>query len=1209
MKQYNKKTRKTLTEHKRPDYRDLNLNIFLKSIICLLLIQLLGVSLSAQQNVAKSNTTNTQQRIDSLAQIRKYKTSKHYIDSVQNSRQQQLNKISAERKRVIDSVTNARKKSLDSALAVRKYNTQQLQQRLKIKSDSIAAIRKHKTSKRYLDSLTRLRNIKIDSMRLSRSHYFDSIRAVRKKSLDSTLAIRKTLSDALKAKQKTKADSIAAIRKYKESRRYRDSVQVTHQSKLDSIRIVRKNISDKIIAQRKKMVDSLSKVRQTKMEAMNKLRKQKADSLKAIQDKRIETLAKQKEQREKELKAEQKRRQDKMKLAVEIKIKKKHEAWSNEKMLKKKWSFLRRGFQNTYTRYNYYFNAHRKMQEATLNMQRRKKDNFENTIDLFPFDPNIDSTVFASDMDSIVRKASVGIQIHDPRTKWADDLYLLMGQSYYYKGDFERAKSAFKYVISMKNAVKKKKKKNGEKENANALVKNENKSFLQKLIQHKPAHNDAVLWLTRTDADSKKEAEAEAILDLMDASEKLSESMKNKIALEKANLYVKKGDLREASKYLITVESSKGVPKYIRQRAAFLNGQLLNEMGLYDSAAQRYTKVLALHPTIEMDFYAHKNRANAIAQSGTDQSASIATMKSLLKDGKYAPYHEQVYYILGKLSANNNNVDEALNYYFKSLQQPKTTTKQKAITFAAIGNIQYQVGKYTLAKKAYDSAAYFAKNKIENDEVKLALKRSKSLDKIEEPYYTVQTQDSLLRLSAMSEKEQKNVIKKYIKYIEKLKEDSIANAQNAVAAGSLAGNNNGNASANWYFSSSIAVQQGYNEFKRKWGNRPLTDNWRRASASSFGSDLNAAAVDSNNQDENNNNGIDENTLWASIPKTEKQIEAVKNKLKKAYVQLGKVYINDLNECKDGLACLDSLDKRFPGHEYADEVLYWRYTAALRQSKLEEAEQLRTQIIAQYPNSTYAEKLNSINAIDTAQSASVQVGEYYQNTYQLANEHKHKEVLQRVKAAQRSYGDPSYARKFKILEAQSLTAIGDYKKADTLLSEYIKENPSDSLRPWVDAILKHIKIKRAADTLQKDSTNTKLASDSLAEVQKKAIVPDEYTYEPKETHYCIFIFTRTDASVAAFKAGLGDYSSIKFSGLNLNSSFEGFNETQSIVLTKSFGSASQAKIFLKAALKEPMLFRDFPESSYQACIISEKNYRKLKLEKKAINYLTFYQRNY
>ncbi len=37
----------------------------------------------------------------------------------------------------------------------------------------------------------------------------------------------------------------------------------------------------------------------------------------------------------------------------------------------------------------------------------------------------------------------------------------------------------------------------------------------------------------------------------------------------------------------------------------------------------------------------------------------------------------------------------------------------------------------------------------DNEELNTAIRRGKSLDKIEAPYYTLQLQDSLLRLSAM----------------------------------------------------------------------------------------------------------------------------------------------------------------------------------------------------------------------------------------------------------------------------------------------------------------------------------------------------------------------------------------------------------------------------------------------------------------------------
>jgi thioredoxin-like negative regulator of GroEL len=178
-----------------------------------------------------------------------------------------------------------------------------------------------------------------------------------------------------------------------------------------------------------------------------------------------------------------------------------------------------------------------------------------------------------------------------------------MGQAYYYKGDFEHADASFKYIIGMNKALKLKKKKASD--NNEQLVKKE-KSRLSKLLQHQPAHNDAILWLTRTYADSRKEAEAEAILDLIDAGTALSKNMKAKIALERANLHVRRGEYAYASKQLSSILKSKAISKYTRQRASFLNGQLYYQIGQYDSAANSFKNNLALHPPIEMDFYAHK---------------------------------------------------------------------------------------------------------------------------------------------------------------------------------------------------------------------------------------------------------------------------------------------------------------------------------------------------------------------------------------------------------------------------------------------------------------------------------------------------------------------------------------------------------------------------------------------------------------------------
>ena len=477
----------------------------------------------------------------------------------------------------------------------------------------------------------------------------------------------------------------------------------------------------------------------------------------------------------------------------------------------------------------------------------------------------------------------------------------------------------------------------------------------------------------------------------------------------------------------------------------------------------------------------------------------------------------------------------------------------------------------------------------------------------------------------MSEKEQKTVIKKYLKYVEKLKEDSIFNAQNAANAGSLANSTTlGNTTSSWYFGSTVAVQQGYNEFKRKWGNRTLIDNWRRASASNFGDDATQTLTDSSEIDNNSSGGLTEDSLLAAIPKTEQQRNNLNKKIKRAYLNLSSAYIKDLEEFIEGLAILDSLDKKYPNHEFQDEELSIKYTAALRQGHLEDAEQIRQELISKYPNSNFAIALKIDGSLDNAalsENSGENVGAYYQQTYELIDERKYTEVIKRVNIAKRIYGDVTYSRKFRILEAQSFASIGNYKKADTLVNDYIREYPSDSLRPWIDAISQSINEQKAADTLNKDSSKNSISTKQLGTLDnsalnaavdtnnKKTTIPNEYQYAAKEGHYCIFIFGKPEASIAGFRSGLRDFSTIKFSGISINSELEMLNPDQAMVITKTFGNAGQAKIFMNAARNEKLLFREIPNGTYQSFIISEQNFLRLKAEKKLDNYLSFYQKNY
>ncbi len=217
----------------------------------------------------------------------------------------------------------------------------------------------------------------------------------------------------------------------------------------------------------------------------------------------------------------------------------------------------------------------------------------------------------------------------------------------------------------------------------------------------------ACFWLASTYTTYGRYGDAESVLDLVGNDPKFPESLRGELALQKGFLALKEHNDKDAAANLMLAAADKDIPTYTRRRAAFIAGQLLQESGSYNEAARQYALVSDLHPKIDMDFAARRNRTYSLIQAGGVQKDAIASLKGMLNDGKFSPYFEQIYYLLGRLSANAGNSGEAVSYLQNGLGVSKTTRKQKAMSFAALGNVYFNTGAYTGAKSAYDSAARY----------------------------------------------------------------------------------------------------------------------------------------------------------------------------------------------------------------------------------------------------------------------------------------------------------------------------------------------------------------------------------------------------------------------------------------------------------------------------------------------------------------------
>ena len=128
----------------------------------------------------------------------------------------------------------------------------------------------------------------------------------------------------------------------------------------------------------------------------------------------------------------------------------------------------------------------------------------------------------------------------------------------------------------------------------------------------------------------------------------------------------------------------------------------------------------------------------------------------------------------------------------------------------------------------------------------------------------------------------------------------------------------------------LLTKQGGAAFKSKWGGRPNVDNWRRSAT------INAALL--NNQQGQGNlpitqgqtggnggtSGLTYEDLYANLPITTEQIEKSNDSLQTALFELGKIYVQEIEDCKAGTETLEQVRSRFPKFEKMDEVLFNLY---------------------------------------------------------------------------------------------------------------------------------------------------------------------------------------------------------------------------------------------------------------------------------------------
>ncbi|QGW27871.1 hypothetical protein [Phnomibacter ginsenosidimutans] len=213
----------------------------------------------------------------------------------------------------------------------------------------------------------------------------------------------------------------------------------------------------------------------------------------------------------------------------------------SEKMADKKFTPIRRFFQNTYTHYNYYFNANEKLIKIIDQAIETQKDDYTELLSFFPY--SLKTTAANGDIDSILQTVTTGILLHDLRNDWIDNLYLLMGKAYLHRMDFDSAMMSFQFL----NTSYAPKEKDGydqpigsnsvEGSNALSIATKEKTNLAKKALSRPPSRNESFLWMIRTLTAKGNYLDASSLLSTIKNDPVFPERLRNELN-EVTSLYV-----------------------------------------------------------------------------------------------------------------------------------------------------------------------------------------------------------------------------------------------------------------------------------------------------------------------------------------------------------------------------------------------------------------------------------------------------------------------------------------------------------------------------------------------------------------------------------------------------------------------------------------------------------------------------------------------
>jgi tetratricopeptide (TPR) repeat protein len=687
----------------------------------------------------------------------------------------------------------------------------------------------------------------------------------------------------------------------------------------------------------------------------------------------------------------------------------------------KKDTLVNRNWHALNTKFNVLYNGNLAFEEGRDELNATYQDNYWEILPIERLTIReeiiLDSENKNPNFEIAEEKAAKGIQKHsmdiqdEERNPQTDESFLLLGKTRYFEQRFLPALEAFNYILrkypksdKLNEAAIWREKVNIRLENDELAIKNLKKLFKFEVLRDQE-YADARAMM------------AQAYINLT----KIDTAVQQ---LKIAQAYTQKNT--EKGRYL------------------YIIGQLYNQLGFKDSANYAFDKVIELKRKSprELMINAHLQKIQNTKLTSENKTEVLKYLTNLEEDRENRPFLDKIFRQVAEYHLENKKESMALAYFNKSLRVTQNKPQLNALNYENLGEYNFDKNEYKIAGAYYDSTLT---NLKENTKKYRAIK--KKFDNLEDVinYEKVVTYaDSVVSLYNMPKVKQ---FAYFGEYIAKLKKSDSLAAKKEIArqnkgidafAASKAGKQN---KGKFYFYNIQSLGYGKTDFKTRWGDRALEDNWRWANKtiSSIGIDnatAENAAITSENPEELKYS-ID--FYLNQIPTDVPTIDSLKTERNLANYQLGLIYKEKFKENFLAAAKLETVLRSNPEERLILPSKYNLYKIYEESGSPLMAE-MKQNIIVSHLDSRYAEILLNPQAVLEGDADSPDA-KYAQVYKQFTNQDFLGVITNAEENINKHTGDP-IVPKFEMLKANAIGRIQGFEAFEEALNYVALNYPNN-----------------------------------------------------------------------------------------------------------------------------------------------------------------------